>query len=606
MTDPSATFALKLTDETSGAAENAAGALERLQGTIDDDTKALRNMQRAMRALKGGTTTNVAAFRELRDKITAQKASIADAQSRYVQLGGTFGKTNSAARQASGGFNELLSSAQRMPGPLGGMVSRLGALRGLVVGGGIASGILLIVAASVALTAATIAATAALLRYGVAQSDARRSELLRLEGLASIRRWHGLAAASGTELQAAIDGVSDSTAASRGDLERYTAQLHRMGLRGANLTEALEGMAIVASVQGDGMARRFAGMAAGAARAGGSVRALADDVRSRLGGLAARRMLSLDVQTQRLHQNLERLFSGLRLEGFLSAIRDVADLFSQSTVSGRALKAVVEAMLQPLIDTFEVLGPLAREFFSGMVIGALILAIQIVRLQRFLKRTFGDSEILGGIDAQRLALYAGVAVVGAFAGAVLVASVVLAGLAAIVVAVTAATALFAAPLYVAAAAVGALVYAGLEAYQWFAEQDWAALGSAIADGIVNGLRAGADRVGGAMRELAGRARSSIESALDMHSPSRVFAELGMNISRGLADGVDAGSAGVESSVGNVVSVPQAGAGGGASISIGDVHLHAQEGQDGRAMATEFVDELVALLEGVGLQMGAPT
>lgn len=605
MTDPSATFAVELRDDTSGPAGQAANSLVQLKAKIEGGTKALREMQGAMRRLKGGTSTNVAAFKELRDRIAAQKASLANAQASYVALGGTFGKTTQAAQAASGGFGELLSKAQGMPGPLGGMVSRLMAIRGLVAGG-IAAGILAIAAASVALIAATAGAATALLRYGVAQSDARRSELLRIEGLNTLHHWMGRVRASAGEFQAAMDRASDSTNVGRGQLETYARQLARTGLAGESLSSALEAMAIAQQVQGDRGAARFRAQVANARLTGRSVEAVAEAYRARLGPIARRQMLELGNQTARLRRSLDRIFSGLRIEGFLSAIDQVASLFSQTTASGQALKTIVEVLFQPLIDGLATVGPIARRFFQGMILAAQQIAMHVLRLAIAFRRTFGGSEILSGLDAQKIALYAGAAAVVLFVAGLAAAVTVVAAVAYVLAGLAAVTATFAAPFVLAVAAIAGLVAGARRAYVWFQSTDWTALGASIADGLVQGLRAGAARVAGAIRGLASEARSALTSALQIRSPSRVFAGLGEQISAGVAVGIDAGVPRVEASVDQLVSVPTGGGGGGgASVSIGDVHIHAGGDGDGRTIAAEFVDELVTLLEGAGIQLGAP-
>jgi len=160
--DVTATFAMELQDQTSDPAMSAADALEKLKGKIADDVAALKAMNQAMRNLKGGTTTNVAAFRELRDQIAAQKASIASAQSAFIQLGGSFREMKEeasgaiptdaatafeaecwdaaiAAREAAAATQKLGSaakgagkdaatfteSAKKMPGPIGDTTRKL-------------------------------------------------------------------------------------------------------------------------------------------------------------------------------------------------------------------------------------------------------------------------------------------------------------------------------------------------------------------------------------------------------------------------------------------------------------------------------------------------
>lgn len=599
-----ASFTIELRDETSAPAQDAAGALEALKKKIQADTAALREMQAALRAMKGATGAAGDAAKALKDRIDAQKAGLAAAQAQYVRLGGAFGRASPGARSLLGHLGELGDQIRGLPGPLGALGGRLSALASPAA---LAAGaIALLIGGLAALVAVTASATAALLRYGVAQADARRSELLRLEGLTSLRTWYGLAAGSATELQAAIDRVNDATGVGRGPLEQYTAQLHRMGLRGENLTQALEGMAIVGAVQGDRWARRFAGMAAGAARTGRSVRALADDVRARLGGIAARRMLSLDVQAQRLRDSFQRLFGDLRIEGFLGALNEMTRMFSQSTATGRALKAIVEALFNPLLDAIGGAAPLVRRFFQGMVIGALQLTIVILRLALWLRRTFGDSEILRGIRG----LDAGLVALGIGAGVFFV----IAGLGAVVIGALAAT--FGVLVGTTVAAVAAFFWirdaiaSVIARVQQLVEQiratDFSALGRALADGIVRGLQSGANRVTQAVRGLAAQARGALESALGIASPSRVFAELGVQIPAGLAQGVERGAGAAQDAIDGMVGPPALAAGGTTThVSIeGGIHVHAQSGDQARQIAESIREQLAEVLEGLGVSIGA--
>lgn len=614
---PTATFAVELKDQVSGAAMRGAGALEKLRTKIEEDQKALRAMQASMTRLKGGTSTNIAAFKSLRAQIAAKKAAVASAESAFVELGGTFESVGGSAGAAQGGIAGLLDKLKGAPGPLGGMVSQLSAMKGMLGPGAIAAGVVAIAAALVALTAAAVGAAAALLRYGVAQSDARRSELLRLEGLTTLRRHQGLTAGSATVLQSAIDRVSDSTALGRGEISGYAEQLHRMGLRGGDLQEALEGVAITASVQGDAMARRFAGMSAAAIRTGGSVRRLADDVRARLGGIAQRQARGLDRQMERLRGNVARLFSGLRIDGFLNALHEVTSLFSQSSASGRALKQIFEALFNPLVGQIEAAGPIARRFFQGLILGALRITIAIVRVRNWFRRTFGASDILAGFDSQRAAVYAGVAVMGLLAVAAIATGVAMGVLAVATVALVGGLLLlaavpFAIPLAFAAAGIAIWTF-----WEDLTSIDWSGAGRSLIDGLVQGLRSGAQLVVETVSSIADSATAALRNALQIRSPSRVFARLGLEIPRGLAAGVDRGMPAAMDAVGRVVSVPTdapAEAGGASSlaraggapvsVSIGDVHIHTQS-NDPADHARSFRDQVAQLFEGAAIQMGAP-
>jgi hypothetical protein len=608
--DETASFTLKLQDDVSAPADDVAAALQDLRSKIEEDTKALRGMQGAMARLRGAANPSKDAIKNLRAQIAAQKQAIGDAEAKFASLGGSYKAVKKKVEETAeevpsltDQFKELLKTSQGLPGPLGGVAARLGPLKGLMAAGAplaFAAAIGVVAAAAVALVGAVAAATAALLRYGIAQADVRRNELLHLEGLVRIRTWYGLAAGSATELQSAIDRISDSAAIGRGEVSQYAERLYRAGLRGDALSEALEGMSIVAATQGDGMAQRFAGMAAGMARAGGSVRALTDDIRARLGPIAERQAMSLGRQWEQLRERASKIFEGLQIEGLLRALRQATSLFSQNTASGRALKQLVETLFQPLIDQIASSGPTVRRFFQGMILGAQRLTIMFLRARNAIGRAIGGRDVIGAIDTQSAALNAGAMVVNAFAAAVVTAGVVLAGLAAPFAAAFAAGAAFARMMQELQQRVSDLLSAGRT------------IASSLISGLVKGFDDGRARVITQIRSLASSATTALRDALQIRSPSRVFARLGVQIPRGLAAGVESGAATAENAVADVVSAPTMPSSGGAAagrgesrvaVSIGDIHVHMGENGSPRDVGRGIYDELVRLLEGAGLELG---
>lgn len=577
-TTETATFAVELKDETSGAAEHAASSLENLKKKITEGKKALSEMQAAQRAMKGASGEAAEASKKLADKIAAQKASLAAANAQFVQLGGTFGQATPKAQGFLAEMKGLLKEGKGLPGPLGAIAGRLGALAGPAALAAAAIG--LVVGAMVALVAVTARATLSLLRYGVMQSNARRAELLRLEGLALLPRMYGRARASGEEMQSAIDRASDSTSLGRAELARYGDQLSRLGIRGAALSTSLEVVGIAATAAGERGAAFARRMLVSAARTGQSLDDVADRLRGRFGPLARRVMLDWNVQVAKLRENLERLFSGLRIEGFLSGLQSILAVFSQSTVTGQALKRVIESLFQPLIDAVTRAAPLVRRFFQGMVLGALLVERQILRLRIWLRDTFGEGSVFDGIDTQMLVFRAGAALVIAFAGAVVLAAAGLAALGA------AAAAILSPILTLGAAAV--------------------AVGTSIVDGLVAGVRGGIARATSAVQDLATRVRGAFSGALRIQSPSRVFADLGRQIPAGVTLGIEAGSPEASGAAGELVQPPAAAgrAGGTPSISIAELHIHAPSSEP-EALASSFVDRVSELLEGAAITMGAP-
>ncbi len=601
MGDKTATFTVDLKDGTSGAANAAADSLVKLKSKIDQDVKALREMQKAMKQLQGGSAVSVKAFRDLQAKIDATKNSIAEGREGFISLGGTFGKRiapqAAKAGDAIGGFTTSLQSAGGPLAAVGGRLSKLAALLSNPI-----AILAALAAAFVAVSAAIGVATIALAKWALTASDSRRNEALQIEGLNTLRQRWGMATASVADYQAAIDRASDSTNVGRDTLQGYARQLARTGLAGEELTQAVEAMGIAAMVQGERGAQRFRALAFQARLTGGSVADLAEAYRNRLGPIARRQMLSLDNQTERFRKNLDRLFDGVAIEGFLSALDEVLSLFSQTTATGRALKSIIEILFTPLGGQVAVVGPLIKRFFQGVVIVALLLTIAFLRVRNALRDAFEGSGIFENIDATKLAVKAGTVAVFGFVAVVFA----LAAAFALVVgfmAIFAATAL-AIPLALGAIAVG-LVGLVTEAAEFWADFDFAELGRNMVDGIIEGLTEG--DFANAVFDLANDVTDSFKSALGIASPSRVFAGFGLNIAQGLSRGIESGAPGVEDSVGGLVDTPTGGGvGSSASITIGDVMINAAETSNPRELAMQFRDELASVLEGVAIELGTAT
>lgn len=599
MATPKSTYAIELKDETSGPASDAARALSNLRAKIDADIKALRDMQAAMKRLQSGSSVNVAAFRELNARISAQKDAIAQAESSYLQLGGTFRGLGPRIRgvvaptnATTGSFDRLLSRGRKIPGPLGGIVDAFDDLRDVVSVGGVAGPVGLVAAALAAVAAVAIAAAVAVTKYAIASADAHRSERLRLEGLLALDGAQSSLTARASALQASIDRVSGSVAIGRADVERYARELHRAGLRGEALSAALEGASITAAVQGNESASAFVKQAKALRGSARAVRELASETKTRLGGIAARQMLSLDVQVSKLKENLAALFGGLELETFLGKLRELTDLFSQNTATGRALKVLAETVFQPMIDQASRLFPIAKRAFQGLVIGALHLAIAVLRVRNSFRQAFAGTSF-ESIDAMTLALHAGRLAIQPFADALNAFNVALQPI-------------------LPALNLAARYYDNLAASVRAAWDEWKALdlssiGISLVDGLIGGIAEGRERLLSTIRTLGVDARNTLVSVLEIGSPSRVFAELGMQIPRGLAQGVQQAApiaAGAIEDLGGVPTLRSAPS-STTSIAIGDIHVHMTGAPDAGAIAERLRDELARVLDGVAVEMGAP-
>jgi hypothetical protein len=326
-------------------------------------------------------------------------------------------------------------------------------------------------------------------------------------------------------------------------------------------------------------------------------------------------MLSLDVQTRKLHESLDRLFSDIKIEGFLRGLHEVTALFSQNTASGPRAQDPGRGHLQPACDATGAIGPVVKRFFQGMVIGALLVGIGFLKVRNAFRDAFGDSAAFKNMDTARLALYGGVAVVG----------LLTAGVGALAIAFG----LLASPVIAAGLAIYNLYTLGVSAYEAFKSIKWSDLGKSIVDGIVGGLTSSAKWLVDSVKGLGASALDALKGKLEIHSPSKVFAKLGRAIPMGVEAGIQTGTPAMNRSMVNAVSVPSmpytprlappdpvtaaapsmaspaaSSSSSSASVTIQELHFHTQASEP-RERALDFVRQLEDALERVAINIGQP-
>lgn len=641
--DTKASFAVELTDDVSSGALSAAQALVKLQDQLTADTKALGDMQKAMRQLKGATTADVKAPMEaLNKRLEETKNRIAASQGAYVALGGKFGATGKSASGFKQHLAELQKASQAMPGPIGSIITKITAYAGSMSAAQLTT--IALGAAFLATAAAASVLTKSLFDEALTAGDARRNELLHFEALTKMRNMLGIVPGKATDLQDAVDKVSGSVSIGRDKVAGFGEQLYRSGLRGANLEAALEGASVKASALGDAAGSSFAGFAASVALGGGSVKRLSDDVKNRFGGVVQRQMSSLAVQQLKQKENWASMFRGVNVVPVLDAMKRLRDILNISTASGQALKGIFGSMLKPLFSAVESGLVFMRRFFKQMLIGALEMKIAYQEVRNWWARTFGKGTVtqtqslLDKIQLGRFAVYILATaftylavVVGSTAIGALVSFAVTLGATVIPViwAGVAAAGSFAVsilavtwPFLLAAVAVAAFV-AGIAAlYDLWSEIDWTDLGRSLWHGIVNGLKSGWEAVKSVFSDLAHEAANAFKTALGIASPSKVFAELGYELPAGVAKGIQDGTPQAQRAAANMVQAPALGAATqnaapsevqstgatsnkrSSTITIGELHVHAATSEP-KSLALAFRRELESVLEGLSLEVGAP-
>lgn len=133
---------------------------------------------------------------------------------------------------------------------------------------------------------------------------------------------------------------------------------------------------------------------------------------------------------------------------------------------------------------------------------------------------------------------------------------------------------------------------------------FSSIGSSIVGGLVSSIENGGSAVANAITNLAARAVAAAKAALGIASPSKVFAEIGMQTAEGVAVGARRGMPEVRGAFNELVAPPEGGGGaargaggGGSSIVIsGDIIIQGVQGA--AQIAPSIRAELVRILQGL--------
>lgn len=613
MADTAAKFAINLEDGTSGPAEQAAAALSKLRDQIAADQKALTALNGAMKRLQAGAVVDAEAYKSLAGQIAGRRSAIAGATADLVKLGGVLGRNAPRTAKASDSFDGFAAAAQAAQGrgrllsfmvadlgkrarthsdswagfgqaaqaaleaadaakpkdlapaldaaseassraipKVGGLTGKLQKLSGDLGAGGIAFAALLAVTAL-----GKLAATLGRLVIGsiVGMIGGAISAQEELEGMS----------------QAAIN-VAKRTPVARSEVAQLSKELEKTGLKGAALERALEA----------GVAKKF-------------------------GDAAKKSMLGFSVQIAKAKERLTLLFAGVNMKPAQQALAGLLEGLDESTASGRALKALIETMLDPLFGSGPAVGEALKQAFRGALIAVLKVGIAALTVRNQVRAMVAESGLSKWSVDWQLVGTAAIAVVGA----VIVVGGVIAGLAAIVIGSVAAVGLF----------IGALTMLGLKAWEagasliggiakavstvWNYVSNFASMGLDFAAGLASGILSGLSSVISAAKQIAQGAVKSVKSTLGIASPARVMIEAGANTAAGFEQGIEAGTTGVAGASADLAgaAIPS-GKGGapagraGTVVTIGTLNVYGVDGADDPAFADKVADALgMALLTG---------
>jgi phage-related protein len=521
----------------------AGKALETAQSKGRFDPRIARAAAEAQAALSAYSGTIEKLEKESADA-SAEQARLAGALSKVQKLASHVDQRNQMLNQR---YEKLGQIAQFLPGPLG----RVGgaALRGakahhelgVAVGTSTATMLAGVAAATVAaaavvaLTAAMVAGTAAAFGYAASQADAARSAGLAREAFAVLSPETGAAVAS-------FDAVKEATGLTDQALTGLTKSLRAAGVEAGDMPEALLAAAKAEAALGQGGASEFIQSIQEGER---SVQSFAKEAESKFGGIVAQQLRGLTAQGKRFDSVWSKLFTGVNLDPVLDAVALLVGMFEKghplADTFGFAITSAFDAVAKYAVPAAQ----MVEAFALGFAIQALKMYIAI-------------KPLLGGLGEVVAWVGAAEAAGKLFAVALVTIGVALSPL------VLAAT-LLGAALAVVVTGIGAVVY-GLFMMGYYAGQALMALGGLIANVLTMGYDLGANLLQGLVNgivafvpavitAISGAVTSAIDTAkelLGIHSPSRVFAEIGTHTAEGFVQGVEDGEPAAEGSMARLV------------------------------------------------------
>lgn len=525
-----ATAAAAAVDAGQSAYKRAEAASLGASKAVEKNTVKLAELYAAQQ--KAAEAGDVAAYRKSTSAIEAlakkQQEAFAHAQAMKGALDGEAKKLDAltaAAKKAdaeldgfkkqqaandaaagSGKLNEMAEGFGKLGGPVGMLGQKvLGTAEGvkkLFASAGSGKAVMALAAAGViglvvALAALAVGIATSIVKIGawaVGLSDASRSAGLLSAGIAGSVK-------GGKDLEAALDKMQNKFPQSREELQGMAADLAKTGLKGKALEAALDDAATKAA-------------------------------KLKFGPEWEKQVNALPNLSKRFNQNISSIFGGLKIDGLLSGLGDLVNLFDANTASGKAIKVVFESLFQPAIDG--VTG------FIPKVVGAFIqFEIWVLKALIAIKPFGSKIEMIGQF-------FVGMGVVIAATAAISIGLLVALAAAAM------------APVL----AFQEMWNAGKQAYDKLSSMSFGEIGTMLIDGLVSGITGGIDKVIGAVTGVADSAIGAAKSVLGIASPSKVFAQLGGFTAEGMAGGIDDGAGSVQSSMESIMTppaMPQAGA-----------------------------------------------
>lgn len=409
---------------------------------------------------------------------------------------------------------------------------------------------------------AAITAGKAAVNFGisVAKLSLKSIELAQADAITYEGLLHSESAAAA--LNKRVTGLADTYGVATKDLGGFAAQLIKAGIRGTDLTTTLKGLAIRQAAIGDA-SDVLPHLIEQYKEGGRTAKGFAAEQERMFGPAALKRGKTFDASIERIKRRFGELLSSPAMtKGFDAVFGKIESFLASPAAADFASKitnTVGKAMqsLPGLIDgATSALGGLASAFTTiAGIVGPLAKGIADFAggLGRLLSGNVSTQEAADAASAGGEAL-------------------------------------------------------GGKKMQFLADRMREAgndAGVALGDGVAAGIASRTAVVSASAAALSSAAEMAVRSALEIHSPSRVFARLGAQTAEGFAAGVNDNAA-PQAAIGSMVQAPRTapGARAGVSRSI-TVHIGSINGVANAEHAAELIEaQLADVLEAAALAGGS--
>ncbi len=265
--------------------------------------------------------------------------------------------------------------------------------------------------------------------------------------------------------------------------------------------------------------------------------ALTRVVDAKMGDLANKKLMTVSVQADRLRANFARLFDGVDAGPFARVLQKIANLLTDSSVTGAAIRRVLTQAFDEIGKATEYAMPYIQDFFETAILIGLKFYNSLYPIRKALKGMFGGGTEGGLASFQdKTMAFANRLGKGFQMAAGAIAWMIdnagkLAKVVEYLVQIT--------PGLSTAfnAASGALKLLSSQASGPEAKK-LEKSGLNAASGLAYGIRAGTPAVEAAMAEMGKKAVNSFDKAMQIQSPSKVMKLRGVYMDQGLAQGVN--------------------------------------------------------------------